>query len=94
MTDRDPHERPERVLGRERHEPAQPVEPPHDALDPFGAGTCLQLAGLFFARPLWSMKLLTVPDFFPRGAWQLRCALETPDGVTVLAEDLAEFAIE
>ena len=36
------------------------------ALDPFGAGVCLILAGLFFARPLWKMKLLTVSDFFRR----------------------------
>lgn len=36
------------------------------ALDPFGAGVCLLLAGLFFAGPLWRMKLLTVPDFFRR----------------------------
>lgn len=36
------------------------------ALDPLGAGTCLLLAGLFFAGPLWRMELLTVPDFFRR----------------------------
>lgn len=36
------------------------------ALDPFGAGVCLLLAGLFFAGPLWRMKLLTLPDFFRR----------------------------
>jgi Na+/proline symporter len=36
------------------------------ALDPFGAGLCLILAGLFFARPLWRMGLLTVSDFFRR----------------------------
>lgn len=36
------------------------------ALEPFGAGFCLILAGLFFARPLWEMKLLTVSDFFRR----------------------------
>ena len=36
------------------------------ALDPFGAGTCLVLAGLFFALPLWNMKLLTLGDFFRR----------------------------
>jgi Na+/proline symporter len=36
------------------------------ALDPFGAGICLVLAGLFFARPLWEMKLLTLSDFFRR----------------------------
>jgi len=34
------------------------------ALDPFGAGTCLLLAGFFVAGPLWRMQLLTVPDFF------------------------------
>ena len=36
------------------------------ALEPFGAGLCLILAGAFFARPLWEMKLLTVSDFFRR----------------------------
>lgn len=36
------------------------------ALDPFGAGLCLLLAGLFFAGPLWRMGLLTVSDFFRR----------------------------
>lgn len=36
------------------------------ALDPFGAGFCLILAGLFFAAPLWRMGLLTVSDFFRR----------------------------
>jgi solute:Na+ symporter, SSS family len=34
------------------------------ALDPLGAGVCLILAGLFFAGPLWKMKLTTLPDFF------------------------------
>jgi len=36
------------------------------ALDPFGAGACLLLAGLFVAGPMWRMQLLTVPDFFRR----------------------------
>ncbi len=36
------------------------------ALDPIGAGLCLILAGLFYARPLWEMGLLTVSDFFHR----------------------------
>ncbi|GAA4420790.1 sodium:solute symporter family protein [Bremerella cremea] len=36
------------------------------ALDPFGAGFCLLIAGLFVAGPMWRMKLLTVPDFFRR----------------------------
>jgi Na+/proline symporter len=36
------------------------------ALDPWGAGLCLILTGLFFARPLWEMKLLTLSDYFRR----------------------------
>ncbi len=35
-------------------------------LDPIGAGFCLLLAGLFFAKPLWKMGLLTLSDFFRR----------------------------
>ena len=36
------------------------------ALEPLGAGFCLIVVGLFFARRLWDMKLLTVSDFFRR----------------------------
>jgi len=36
------------------------------ALDPVGAGLCLFLAGWLLARPLWEMKLLTLPDFYGR----------------------------
>ena len=36
------------------------------ALDPFGAGLCLLLAGLVYARPLWRMQLLTLPDYYGR----------------------------
>ncbi|MDR0717783.1 MAG: sodium:solute symporter family protein [Azoarcus sp.] len=32
--------------------------------DPLGAGVCLMLFGLFFARPLYRMNLLTLGDFF------------------------------
>jgi Na+/proline symporter len=32
--------------------------------DPFGASLCLVLFGLFFARPLYRMNLLTLGDFF------------------------------
>ncbi len=32
--------------------------------DPFGASLCLLLVGLFFARPLYKMKLLTIGDFY------------------------------
>jgi SSS family solute:Na+ symporter len=34
--------------------------------DPFGAGMCLILVGLFFAGPLYRMKLLTISDFYRR----------------------------
>ncbi len=36
------------------------------ALDPFGAGICLILAGAFVAAPLWRMSLLTLPEFYRR----------------------------
>ncbi len=36
------------------------------ALDPIGAGVCLVLAGLFFARRMWSLKLVTLADLFRR----------------------------
>ncbi|MEZ4451570.1 MAG: sodium:solute symporter family protein [Nannocystaceae bacterium] len=36
------------------------------ALEPLGSGFCLILAGFVIARPLWSMRLLTVSDFFGR----------------------------
>src|SRR6059036_1179966 len=32
--------------------------------DPFGAGTCLILVGLFFATKLYRMNLLTIGDFY------------------------------
>jgi Na+/proline symporter len=32
--------------------------------DPFGSSMCLVLVGLFFARPLYRMKLLTIGDFY------------------------------
>lgn len=36
------------------------------ALEPVGAGFCLIFAGLFFARPLWNMKISTYSDFFKK----------------------------
>jgi len=36
------------------------------ALEPIGAGLCLVVAGLFFARRLWELKILTLPDFYGR----------------------------
>src|SRR5919205_3841451 len=32
--------------------------------DPFGAGTCLILVGLFFAGRLYKMTLLTISDYY------------------------------
>ena len=34
--------------------------------DPFGAALCLILVGVFFAAPLYRMKLLTIGDFYKR----------------------------
>jgi len=34
--------------------------------DPFGSSLCLILVGLFFARPLYRMRLLTIGDFYKR----------------------------
>ncbi len=33
-------------------------------LEPYGAGVCLLIAGVFFAKPLWKMKLCTITDFY------------------------------
>lgn len=35
-------------------------------LDPFASGLALIVAGLFFAKPMWNMQLLTMGDFFAR----------------------------
>jgi Na+/proline symporter len=35
-------------------------------LDPFASGLALVVAGLFFAGPLWRMRLLTLGDFYDR----------------------------
>ena len=34
------------------------------ALEPLGSGLCLMVTGLFFARPLWDMKVCTLADYF------------------------------
>jgi Na+/proline symporter len=36
------------------------------ALEPIGAGLCLVVAGLVYARRLWALKILTLPDFYGR----------------------------
>ncbi len=51
-------------------------------LDPIGAGLCLILVGLLFAKPLWEAKILTLPDFFEakfgRGAEVVGAVLMVP----------------
>ncbi|MCB0420743.1 MAG: sodium:solute symporter family protein [Bdellovibrionales bacterium] len=34
------------------------------ALEPYGAGLCLIFTGMFFAKPLWNMKIMTYGDLF------------------------------
>ena len=36
------------------------------ALDPLGAGLCLLIFGMFFAKRLWEERLLTLPEIFGR----------------------------
>jgi SSS family transporter len=46
--------------------------------DPFGAGTCLILVGLFFATKLYKMTLLTISDYYREryGRWvEVVCSL-------------------
>ena len=51
-------------------------------LDPLGAGLCLILVGVFFAKPLWRAKLTTLPELFGRrfgpGARRASAALMIP----------------
>ena len=66
------------------------------ALEPFGAGFCLIVAALFFARPLWEMKLLTVSDFFRRKfdkrAEVISAAVMVPSYFGWIAAQLVAFA--
>ena len=66
------------------------------ALEPFGAGFCLIVAALFFARPLWEMKLLTVSDFFrqrfDKRAEVISAAVMVPSYFGWIAAQLVAFA--
>ncbi len=44
------------------------------ALEPIGPGLCLIVVGLFFAKPLWQMQLVTMADFYRDrfGSWAER----------------------
>lgn len=65
-------------------------------LEPYGAGACLILAGLFFARPLWEMKLFTISDFyrekFGKTAEALSVVLMVPGYVGWIAVQLVASA--
>ncbi|MCI0706701.1 MAG: sodium:solute symporter family protein, partial [Ignavibacteriae bacterium] len=47
--------------------------------DPFGYTLCLLLMGLFFAVPLWRMKLTTIADFF-----RIRFSVATERIITII----------
>ena len=49
---------------------------------PLGLGLSLVLNGIFFARPLNEMKLLTLPDLFARKVYLGSQALERTSGQT------------
>ncbi|QEL63529.1 sodium/solute symporter [Oryzomicrobium terrae] len=50
--------------------------------DPFGSSMCLILVGLFFARPLYRLKLLTIGDFF-RGRYNRSVELITAIAIVI-----------
>lgn len=65
--------------------------------DPFGAALCLILFGIFFARKLYSMNLLTLGDFFKlrygRRAELLSSALMAPPYVGYIAAQLVAMGL-
>lgn len=66
------------------------------ALEPYGAGLCLLIAGLFFAKPLWEMKVCTISDIYknkfgPRAeAWSVM--LTVPGYIGWIAVQLAALS--
>lgn len=65
--------------------------------DPFGAALCLVLFGLFFARKLYAMNLLTLGDFFKvrfgKRAELLSSALMAPPYVGYIAAQLVAMGL-
>lgn len=65
--------------------------------DPFGAALCLVLFGLFFARKLYAMNLLTLGDFFKvrfgKKAELLSSALMAPPYVGYIAAQLVAMGL-
>ena len=65
------------------------------ALEPYGAGLCLMLAGVFLAARLWSMKVLTISDVFARfgpRAEALSVVVTVPSYVGWIAVQLVALA--
>ena len=65
------------------------------ALEPYGAGLCLMLAGIFLAARLWSMKVLTIADVFARfgpKAEALSVAVTVPSYIGWIAVQLVALA--
>lgn len=59
--------------------------------DPFGAALCLFLVGLFYARPLYRMKLLTLGDFYKQ---RFGDATEFLSGICIMLSYLAWVAAQ
>jgi len=63
--------------------------------DPFGYGLCILIAGLFFARVFWDMKLVTVADFvrhrFSKRAARITAALMVPTSFLWTAAQIRAF---
>jgi solute:Na+ symporter, SSS family len=64
-------------------------------LDPFGYSACMFLMGFFFARKLWSLKLITLGDFFARrfgsGVEKLAVTLMIPASVIWASAQILAF---
>ena len=65
--------------------------------DPFGAALCLVLFGLFFARKLYNMNLLTLGDYFKvrygRRTELMACAFLAPPYVGYIAAQLVAMGL-
>jgi len=59
--------------------------------DPFGAAMCLILVGLFYARPLYRMKLLTFGDFYRR---RYSKTVEIVSGICIILTYLSWIAAQ
>lgn len=61
------------------------------ALEPFGAGSCLLIAGFLFAAPLWKMNILTIPDLFGK---KFGAKAETLSAILLIPSYLGWIAVQ